>query len=456
MYDIIIIGAGTAGIAAYKEALKHTQNILIINDGPWDTTCARVGCMPSKVLISAADRMHDIQHASETALQVTAQIDTSGVMQHVRALRDRFTAATLKDISSWKASHKISGHAAFVDANTVEVNQQRYQAKAFILAVGSSPAFNPQWKAELQDKLITSDDIFELPHLPRSIAVIGSGVIAVELAQAMHRLNVKTAIFARSRRIGTLSSPDLQQLAQNELQKELDIKFEILPQTVKSTAKGVEIGYTENGEHKILHTDFLLSATGRNSNLTQLKLEKINPAFNDAKRLPVDAETKQLADYPVFIAGDAHTATPIQHEAAHEGRTAVQNCLNFPNVQSMKTLTPLGIVFSSPEMAVAGKSFKQLADSNAEFVTGTASYEKQGRAIVLGKNRGAAEIYVDKISRKILGAELFTESAEHLAHLLAWMIAEDLTVDEVLNKPFYHPALEEGLRTALKHALRQL
>lgn len=456
MHDIIIIGAGTAGIAAYKEAVKYTQNILIINAGPWDTTCARVGCMPSKVLISAANRMHDIQHASETALQVTAQIDASKVMAHVRTLRDRFTAATLKDVNSWEASHKISGHASFVNANTVEVNQQHYQAKTFILAVGSSPAFNPQWKTELQDKLITSDDIFELTHLPRSIAVIGSGVIAIELAQAMHRLNVKTTIFARSRRVGTLSSPDLQQLAQNELQKELDIKFEILPQTVKNTAKGVEISYTENSEHKILHADYLLSATGRNSSLTQLKLEKINPAFTNIRHLPVHAETKQLAGYPIFIAGDAHTATPIQHEAAHEGRTAVQNCLNFPNVQSMKTLTPLGIVFSSPEMATAGKSFKQLMDSNAEFVTGAASYEKQGRAIVLGKNRGAAEIYVDKISRKILGAELFTESAEHLAHLLAWMIAEDLTVDEVLNKPFYHPTLEEGLRTALKHALRQL
>ncbi|MGA8883759.1 MAG: dihydrolipoyl dehydrogenase [Acinetobacter sp.] len=456
MHDIIIIGAGTAGIAAYKEAVKYTQNILIINAGPWDTTCARVGCMPSKVLISAANRMHDIQHASEAALQVTTQIDTSTVMAHVRTLRDRFTVATLKDVNSWEASHKISGHASFVNANTVEVNQQRYQAKTFILAVGSSPAFNPQWKTELQDKLITSDDIFELTHLPRSIAVIGSGVIAIELAQAMHRLNVKTTIFARSRRVGTLSSPGLQQLAQNELQKELDIKFEILPQTVKNTAKGVEISYTENGQHKILHADYLLSATGRNSSLTQLKLEKINPAFTDIKHLPIHAGTKQLAGYPIFIAGDAHTATPIQHEAAHEGRTAVQHCLNFPNVQKTKTLTPLGIVFSSPEMAIAGKSFKQLADGNAEFVTGTTSYEKQGRAIVLGKNRGAAEIYVDKISRKILGSELFTESAEHLAHLLAWMIAEDLTVDEVLNKPFYHPTLEEGLRTALKHARRQL
>ena len=84
MYDIIIIGAGTAGIAAYKEAIKHTQNILIINDGPWDTTCARVGCMPSKVLISTANRMYDIQHAEEVALNVESKIDTSNVMLHVR------------------------------------------------------------------------------------------------------------------------------------------------------------------------------------------------------------------------------------------------------------------------------------------------------------------------------------------------------------------------------------
>ena len=81
---------------------------------------------------------------------------------------------------------------------------------------------------------------------------------------------------------------------------------------------------------------------------------------------------------------------------------------------------------------------------------------KQGRALVLGKNHGAIEVYVDKSSRKLLGAELLTDSTEHLAHLLAWMISEKLTVDEILEKPFYHPTIEEGLRTALKHARRQL
>lgn len=81
MFDIIIIGAGTAGISAYKEAVKHTNNILIINDGPWDTTCARVGCMPSKVLISTANRMHDIQNAQEVGLSALADISTDQVME---------------------------------------------------------------------------------------------------------------------------------------------------------------------------------------------------------------------------------------------------------------------------------------------------------------------------------------------------------------------------------------
>ena len=122
MYDIIIVGAGTAGIAAYKEAIKKTDNILIINDGDWDTTCARVGCMPSKILISVANRMHDIQHADNLSLITESQIDTSAVMQHVQKLRDRFTKATLKDVNSWNPKHRISGKATFIDPNTIQVS----------------------------------------------------------------------------------------------------------------------------------------------------------------------------------------------------------------------------------------------------------------------------------------------------------------------------------------------
>lgn len=456
MYDLIIIGAGTAGITAYQEAIKYTQNILIVNDGSWDTTCARVGCMPSKVLISAANRMHEIENAKLVGLNVKAEINTSQVMQHVRTLRDHFTNATLKDVNSWATEHKISGLAQFINQNTIIVNGQEYQSKSFIVAVGSTPTVDSQWKEQLGDRLITSDQIFELEKLPRSLAVIGSGVIAIELAQAMQRLGVKTTVFARSRKVGALSSPALQKLAQDEISKNLNIKFETLPTRVQRATQGVIIKFEENNQPQQLNVEYLLVATGRKSYLDTLLLDNIDHTYTDLKKLPVNSKTKQLGDYPIFITGDAHTNTPIQHEAAHEGRQAVHNCLNSPAIKSLKTLTPLAIVFSAPEMAIAGQSFKQLSDAKIEFVTGMVSYEKQGRALVLAKNSGAIEVYIDQSSRKLLGAELFVEAAEHMAHMLAWMISENLTVDEIIDKPFYHPTLEEGLRTALKHARRQL
>lgn len=456
MYDIIIIGAGTAGISAYKEAIKYTSNLLIINDGPWDTTCARVGCMPSKVLISTANRMYDIQHSNEVALISETKIDTSQVMSHVRQLRDRFTQATLKDIESWNPTHRINGKAKFINTNTIEVNQQQFQAKSFIIAVGSTPNFDPTWKQVLQERLITSDQIFELEQLPKSLAVIGSGVIAIELAQAMQRLGVKTTIFARSNKVGSLSSPQLQDLAQQIISQELNILFKTLPQKVEKLENGVKIHYQYNNEDSSLEADYVLVATGRQSLLHTLSLENIDSKYQDLKQLPIHPQTKQLDQQAIFIVGDAFTNTPIQHEAAHEGKMAVHNSLNLSKIENIKTLIPLSVMFSSPEMATVGISYQTLKAQNIDFVTGFISYEKQGRAIVLGKNKGAVEVYIDKKSRKLLGAELFVESAEHMAHLLAWMIAEDITLDEVLNKPYYHPTLEEGLRTAFKHARRQL
>ncbi|TXJ06567.1 MAG: dihydrolipoyl dehydrogenase [Acinetobacter sp.] len=456
MYDLIIIGAGTAGISAYKEAIKYTDNILIINHGTWDTTCARVGCMPSKVLISTANRLHDAQTAQHVGLQLNVTVDNSNVMQHVRSLRDRFTAATLKDVKSWKNEHKISGKAYFIDPQTLQVNDQTYQAKNFIIAVGSTPQYDQKWKSILNDKLITSDQIFELPTLPKSIAVIGSGVIAIELAQALHRLNVDTTLFARSRKVGVLSSSHLQQLAQNELSQELNLLFETLPTQVSLENNQVKIEYSVESQVHTIYVDYLLSATGRSSLLNTLKLENIDPSYQDIKKLPVHHQTKQLGNFPIFIVGDAHTNTPLQHEAAHEGKQAVHNCLNPTQVRNLKTLTPLGIVFCSPEMAFVGQSFKQLQKQNIDFITGFVSYEKQGRALVLGENQGAIEIYIDRQTQKLLGAELFVTHAEHLAHLLSWMIAKECTLNEVLDKPYYHPTLEEGLRTAFKHARRQL
>lgn len=457
MYDLIIIGAGTAGISAYNEAIKYTQNILIINDGSWDTTCARVGCMPSKLLISSANRMHDIQTAEELALKHNAVIDTSDVMQRVHVLRERFIRATLKGVDQWDSSHKISGKAKFIDPQTIEVNGQSYRAKSFIVAVGSRPNIDETLKQQLKEKYITSNEIFEFSQLPKSLAVIGSGIIAIELAQAMQRLGVQTTMFARSQKVGALTSPILQKLAQEQLSKELNIKFKTLPDEIEIQAdKIIKINFTENDQTKSIEVEYVLGATGRQSNIDRLGLDQLNSTFKDIKNLPIDKETKRLANLPIFIVGDAAPDAPIQHEAALTGKQVVHNCLNYPEVKPISALIPLAIVFCHPEMAIVGKSFKHLEDQQIEFIRGFVSYENQGRALVLAENSGGIEVYIAKKSGKLLGAELFCSQAEHLAHLLAWMIDADQDIYQILKKPFYHPTLEEGLRTAFKHARRQL
>lgn len=255
------------------------------------------------------------------------------------------------------------------------MKEQQYHAKAFIIAVGSTPAYDQAWK-NLGERLITLDQIFELENLPQSLAIIGRGVIAIKLAQTMQRLGVQTTIFPVCCKVGSHSIPKLQTIAQDTLSQELNIKFETLPTQLQKTAQGVKIEYQYNRQIQRLTADYVLVTSGRRSYLDQHQLENIDMSFNNIKQLPIDVQTKKIGQHTILL-GDAHTNTPIEHEAAHEGREAVHNCLNFPNNENIKTLTPMGIVFSSPEMASEGQNHKQLKDQNIAFTTGYVSYEKQ-------------------------------------------------------------------------------
>ncbi|HNP64142.1 MAG TPA: dihydrolipoyl dehydrogenase, partial [Woeseiaceae bacterium] len=159
-------------------------------------------------------------------------------------------------------------------------------------------------------------------------------------------------------------------------------------------------------------------------------------------------------DTAVFIAGDASHYRPVLHEAADEGRVAGQNAAQYPRVSALVRRTPLAIVFSHPQMAAVGVSFSDLNPDEIE--TGTVSYGNQGRARVQNEHAGRINLYAQRSNSVLVGAELFAPGAEHLAHLLAWAVQQQLRVDELLNMPFYHPVLEEGLRTALRDLSKAL
>jgi dihydrolipoamide dehydrogenase len=169
----------------------------------------------------------------------------------------------------------------------------------------------------------------------------------------------------------------------------------------------------------------------------------------DARGLPLwDPRTTRCGDLPVFLAGDASGHLPLLHEAADEGRIAGQNAMLFPDLAARERRTPLAIAFTAPQMAAAGRRHAELDVDAIEI--GEAGFEDQGRAVVMGENQGLVRLYAERQGARLVGAELFAPHAEHLAHLLAWAIQQGMRVPDVLRLPFYHPVLEEGLRTALR------
>lgn len=455
--DVAIIGAGTAGMTAYRAAREYTDKIVVIESGVYGTTCARVGCMPSKLLIAAAEVSHQIDHAAQFGIDVAGKsVDGRRVLQRVKSERDRFVGFVEEAVENWPAEHKINGKAVFVGANELMIDgHTKVIAKRIVIAAGSRPAVPPPWY-ELGDRLLINDDVFEWDELPESIAVVGTGVIGLEISQALSRLGVRTHLLGVGNQFGPISDPVVNEAMKDVLAAELILFPDALVESVFRTEKGVEISYREGDVTRKAHYDFLLAATGRRSNLDSLNLqeagikldEKGFPDFNDA--------TGQIEDSTIFIAGDVSNAHPLLHEAADDGKIAGDNAGRFPDIRTRPRRTPLSVVFTDPQITLAGATFKQLSESGVNFSIGENSFEDQGRSRVMAKNKGVIRLYGENQSGLFLGAEMVGPAAEHIGHLLAWSVQHRLTVQQMLDSPFYHPVIEEGLRTALRKLAKNL
>jgi dihydrolipoamide dehydrogenase len=447
-YDAAIIGSGTAGLAALREVRRHTERFVIINDGPYGTTCARVGCMPSKTFIESANTYHRRNEFAELGIHGGASIaiDIPAVLARVRRLRDRFVAGTVA-VTDELGARSIAGRARFVSGDTLEVNGQRLTAKRIIIATGSRPEVADEWRA-FGDRVLTSDTLFEQSSLPAEMAVIGMGVIGTELSQALARLGITVHAFGTDPLIAGLTDPEVNAVLLEKLRSEFAVH---LGHAANLSAAGSRIRVTA-GETSVV-VDTVLAALGRRPNIDSLGLEQLGIALDEHGMPPLDRTTRQIGDLPIYLAGDAADDSPVLHEAADDGYIAGTNALRDEPI-CFERRTPLGIVFCSPNAAFVGARYKDLNAS--EIAIGAVRFEKQGRATVAAENHGLLRVYASRDEGRLLGAELCAPRGEHLAHLLALAINQQLTVQDLLRMPFYHPVFEEGLRTALRDLADEL
>ena len=464
--QVAIIGSGSAGMAAYREVRKRCERIALIEGGPFGTTCARVGCMPSKLLIAPAEARHRLKALPEFGIDSDAgRVDGRAVMRRVRDERDRFVRFVRDVVDNFDPSHVVRGYARFEDPHTLSLSPasdgtwprfERIHAERIVIATGSRPNIPEGFKTG-GDRLITSDDVFDWQDLPESLAVFGAGVLGLELGQALHRLGVRVRLFGQNGRIGGISDPAIRDYATKTFGRELSISLAATDVRIERDGECVAVHFSEAGKVQTSERfEYLLAATGRTPNLDRLALENSGLVLDDRGRPDYDPQTTCAGDGHIFIAGDANNDRPILHEAVDEGRLAGQNAATYPEVFRHMRREPLGIVFCDPQIAYAGKKHAQLVDEGVDFATGEVSFEDQGRARVMLVNRGLLHVYGERKTGALIGAEMIGPQNEHLAHLLAWSMQQRMTVADVLEMPFYHPVIEEGLRTALRDLLEQL
>ncbi|GAA05232.1 dihydrolipoyl dehydrogenase [Photobacterium leiognathi] len=454
--DVAVIGGGTAGLGSYRAAKAHTDSVVMIEGGPYGTTCARVGCMPSKLLIAAAESVHNIEKAPAFGVHPQGDIVINGreVMDRVKRERDRFVGFVLEGVDEIPAEDKISGYAKFLDDHTLQVDDHTIiNAKRIVIATGSRPAYPGVWN-ELGDRLVVNDDVFNWDDLPNSVAVFGPGVIGLELGQSLNRLGVNVTMFGLGGQVGPLTDPEVMAYANKTFNEEFYLDPNVQVESMKRVDDQVEIQYvTKSGELATILVDYVLAATGRRPNVDNLNIESTSLALDERGVPTADYYTMQTSVDSIFIAGDASNQIPLLHEAADQARIAGDNAGRFPEIRAGLRRTKISAVFTDPQIAMVGETYKEITTRLGTcgcFETGSVSFENQGRSRVMLRNKGMLHVYGEQGTGRFLGAEMIGPDAEHLAHLLAWAHQNKMTVAEMLDMPFYHPVIEEGVRTALR------
>lgn len=441
--DVAVIGAGTAGLAAERAARSNGASTLLIDPYYNGTTCATVGCMPSKLLIAASHAAHAARSASLFGITVSdIKIDGKAVMQRVRDERDRFARLTRESIADIPDRVRLRGRARFIASDSLELDDGRQiEARRIVIATGSAP-FIPDQFAGLGKHLLTNENIFDLIDLPARLAVIGSGPIGLELAQAMARLGVDVTLFDQGERLGGIRCDKVHAALKGIIEADLTLKLGVELEA-SATEDGAHLSWSgaSSGQAEF---DHVLVATGRPPNLESLDLATAGIALDD-DGVPVhDRDTMQCGDSSIFLAGDVANDLPLLHEASQDGAIAGRNAVAFPASMHADRFPHFSITFTSPPVARIGQSEED------GVVTGTADFSDQGRARVDGTNEGILTLYAAAPDGRLIGADLCTPASEHLAHMLTWAIQQGQTASQLLEMPYYHPTVEEGLKQALR------
>jgi pyruvate/2-oxoglutarate dehydrogenase complex dihydrolipoamide dehydrogenase (E3) component len=450
--DLIVIGAGMAGMNAAARASEAEASVAVVERDRVGGTCPIRGCIPSKALIRSAEVAHEVRTAAEYGVRVDGfAVDMGAVIGRVQAIVDRGASGARSWLESLPGVRLVAGEARFEEPGVVTVDGERIRAPRVVIASGASPRPLPLPGLE-EAGYLTSDDVLTLRELPERLLVIGAGPIGLELGQALGRLGARVTMVEATDRLLPSAEPEVADVLAGLLAEE---GIELLTGARIERAEPLPGGAARlvvehEGRARELDGDAILLGAGRGPEVESLRLEAAG-VEGGAKGIPVDARLRTSQDGH-FAAGDVlgppfGAFTPT---ARRLGREAVDNALGTDPHDVSRDDGPTAI-FTDPELVSVGLTEAEAREAGRDVAVGTSEFSG-GKARAWSQERGLVKAVVDRGSRAIVGVQVLAYHAADLIHPVV-VAMEAGSADPLVDAAHIHPTLGEPVQGAVRSAL---
>ena len=463
-FDLIVIGCGPAGEKAGAQAAYFGKRVAVIEraEHPGGSGI-NTGTVPSKTLRESALYFSGLKQRGLYGIDYSLKenLTVQDFMHHERAVVEMERARILKNLELHKIEY-VRGQATFEDAHSVSVRgssgARTLRGEVILICTGSKP-HRPAEIAFDDIHTFDSDTFLQLERIPKSLAVIGGGVIGCEYASIFKALGVDvTLVDGRDRLLPFLDAEIADRLRDRLANLGMHFWFNERPVKVENSSTGVTLSMKSG---KTLQTDAALFAAGRRAAVDGLALEKAGLALNDRGYIPVDENYRTLIP-GIYAAGDVIGFPALASTSMEQGRVAVCHAFGFKYKQRVASMLPMGI-YTIPEISAAGETEDSCKEKKIDYEIGRARYANNARGHITGDTAGMLKLIFARADKKLIGVSIIGESATELVHIGLMVLDNGLTIDEFIQQVFNYPTLSElykyaaydGLGNLAGHKLRE-
>ena len=442
-FDFIVIGGGSAGYAAARTAREVLDRVAIVDSNEQlGGLCILRGCMPSKTLIYSAEVLHHAQQGKLFGLNIPeAKADMAALHQRKVDTIKEFADYRVESLESDRFT-LFRHRAEFTGPKTIKLDDGReLTADKILISTGSVVQWPSIPGLTDLDGVWTSDDVLDLDFLPESVIMLGGGIVACELAQFLNRVGSKVIQIQRSQHILKETSPEAAKVIETVFRNEgIDLHTGTKIESIRKEGDEFVVVFEQAGKSIERRSTHLVNALGRSPNTKGLKLEVSGIKLRDSGHIKT-GDYNQTDNPDVYAAGDVSGPNEIVHVAIIQGESAAKHATGRAS-RKPADWNFLGVIFTDPQVAIAGKNGSELKDEGIDFVSADYPWDDHGKSILMEAKHGYVRVLADR-KGLILGAEIVGKDAGEIIHAFSVAIQMKATVLDLLNTSWYHPTLSE-------------